>query len=215
MTVVSVKASANPNADPAFLRVALSDGSLFSLKTYYLSPGYPPEYLCRVEKELSGDEEDALRFAAACCRAEKIALGLIARAEQSAFGLSHKLERRGHAAPCVRAVIARLQSLEILSDARFASRWVLARLTRTAASPRDLTLALCRRGISRHTAQAAVKSALNFEAESALLERYLRKNHPPGDGGGQDLRDSFLRRSLKYAGFSPELLRALRDGEEP
>jgi regulatory protein len=213
MTVVRVQASANPKSDPALLRVGLSDGSLFSLKTYYLSPFYTPEYLCRAEKELSGDEEEALRFAAACCRAEKIALGLIARAEQSVFGLSHKLERRGHAAPCVRAVLAHLQALEILSDERFASRWVLARLTRTAASPRDLILALCRRGISRNTAQAAVKSALTFEAESALLDRYLRKNHP-GDGPPA-WQDSFLRRALKYAGFSPELLRARQDGEEP
>jgi regulatory protein len=212
--VVSVKTSAKADADPALLRIALSDGSLFSLKTYYLPLPYPSDGLCVADRELSGDEEEALRFAASCFRAEKNALRLIARAEQSAFGLSRKLERQGHAVSCVRAVVARLTDLEIVSDERFASRWVLARLNRTAAGPRDLLLALCRRGIPRNTAQAALRSILNPETESALLRRYLRKNHPALDGEDRTRRNSFLHGALRHAGFSPELLRRFREAEE-
>jgi regulatory protein len=214
MMVVSVKTSANADADPALLRVALSDGALFFLKTYYLPAHYPPESLCVADRELSGDEAEALRFAASCYRAEKAALRLIARAEQFAFGLSRKLESRGYAAPFVRAVLDRLTALEIVSDQRYASRWILARLNRTAASPRELTLSLCRRGIARETARAALKSALSIEAESALLKRYLQKNPPPGGETEGRGRGSFLRRSLRYAGFSPELLDILEEEEE-
>lgn len=178
-------------------RIGLSDGSLFSFKCVYLPPEYQSLSASGCGQELSGGEDAALRYAASCYRAERAALRLIARAEQCGFGLSRKLESRGHPASCVWAVIAHLENLDVLSDERFALLWLRSRLG-NSASPRNLLAALHRRGIDRSAARRALDAALEPEAELALLRRYLRKHRLA--------QDRYLRSALKYEGFSPEVI---------
>jgi regulatory protein len=219
MTVVSIKSG----SDADLQRIELSDGSLFSFKSYYLPPvfyndsGYVPG------TEISTDEADAFRFAAACLRAEKAALGLVARAEQCVFGLSRKLEKGGHSVACVRAVLARLLELEIVDDHRFARLWLQSRLNHRADTPRKLLAGLCGRGIDRDVADKALKSALYFEAEKALLSRYIVKNRllapqpsPKDEGslleGESRAADiSSLKFRLKQEGFSSSLIQQFRE----
>jgi regulatory protein len=211
MTLLSIKSGSEEDLK----RVEFSDGSLFSFKACYVSPAFFSDSRYAPGAEISTDEAEALRFAAACLRAEKAALGLVARAEQTAFGLSRKLERKGHPAACVRAVIARLGELEIVDDRRFAGLWVQSRLNRRGDTPRKLLAGLCGRGIDRDTAEQALKAGLHSEAEKALLNHYLEKNlllapdpKTEGPGGGQtrpaDL--SSLKFKLKYEGFSPAVI---------
>jgi regulatory protein len=127
---------------------------------------------------------------------------LIARAEQCGFGLSRKLESRGYPGSCVRAVIAHLEDLDILSDERFALSWLRSRLG-NSVSPRNLLAALHRRGVDRSAARQALDAALEPEAELALLRRYLRKR-----GLAQD---RYLRSTLKYEGFSPAVIQTFLD----
>jgi regulatory protein len=202
MTVVSIKSGAGADIQ----RIELSDGSLFSFKTCYLPPvffedsGYVPG------TEISTGEAEAFRFAAACLRAEKAALGLVARAEQCVFGLSRKLERKGHAAACVRAVLARLAELEIVDDRRFARLWVQSRLAQRTDTPRKLLIGLRGRGIARDDAAQALKQALHFEAETALLGRYVEKNRLiPAPDARASVAVS-LKYQLKYEGFSPPVI---------
>jgi regulatory protein len=205
MTVVSVK----PGVDPEIVRIELSSGSPFSLKTIYIPSLYQKEPLYTPGKELSPDEEEALFFAAACYRTERIALRLVARAEQTVFNLTHKLERRGFAPAVVRMVVSRLRELEIVNDKRYAELWIRSRLTRRAESPRALTLSLRNRGIGKEDVRAALKLALNFENEWALLQRYLKKKRRVIDGG-----DPSLKYRLKFEGFSgPVLEQYWEEGE--
>ncbi|GHV95411.1 hypothetical protein AGMMS50293_17310 [Spirochaetia bacterium] len=174
MTIVSIKIGTTGE----LRRVELSDGSFFSFKTCYLPPIFTNESLLTPGmaegRELDAGEEEGFRFASACLRAEKAALRLIARAEQSVFGLSRKLERRGCTPACTRAVISRLIDLELLDDRRFARLWLETRLLRPA-SPRRLFGGLRARGIDHDDAESALKAVLDDETEQALLARFAAK----------------------------------------
>ena len=143
-------------------------------------------------------------------RAEKVALRLIARAEQNSFGLAAKLERRGFDADVAKAVIARLLDQDLLNDDRYAELWIRSRLGRKKAhSPRWLQISLKKRGIDRNSCLKALEKLLDSETEHGLLLRYLEK---------ADLRGRknavYLRRHLKYEGFSPAALDRYFDNSE-
>jgi regulatory protein len=202
MKILSIKTG----TDAALRRVELSDGSLFSFKINYLPPLCIDESLytpgSAEGRAISADEEEGFRFASACLRAEKAALQLIARAEQTTFNLSLKLEKRGHDSLCIRAVIARLCELGLLDDRRYARLWLESRLNRVI-SPRRLLAALRARGIGRHAAEDALQETLDTETEQRLLERYaqkLRRKRGDEDDSAAARRD--LRRTLKSEGFS-------------
>jgi regulatory protein len=219
MTLVSIKTG----TEAELKRVELSDGSLFSLRTCYLpgvsagggsADGHSAAFIDGFTggEEISAGEEDAFRFAAACLRAERAALRLVARAEQTVFGLSRKLERRGFKSACVSAVLRRLEDLDIVNDRRFAGLWIQARLTRRGESPRRLLAGLRSRGIGRDDAEAALTSVLNFRNEPALLRRYIEKYHPAPDS--ETAGDPSLKYRLKSEGFSPAVIQNYWEEQE-
>ena len=176
LTIVSLKSGTDVS------RIGLSDGSLFSFKDCYLPGAYIADNY-DIGSEINADEEEAFRFASSCLRAEKRALQLIARAEQTVFGLSLKLQKYGHETVCIRAVTAQLCDLNLLDDHRYARLWLESRISRQATSPRRLLAALRSRGIDRHDAEAALKETLDDEAERQLLERYVQKLRRKRSGG--------------------------------
>ena len=193
MTVVALKTE-DPRSNGA-VKVEFSDGSSLLLSTDYLNEGELSE------GELSSGEEEAFRFAAACYKAEKIALRLIARAEQSSLGVTAKLERRGFEAPVAKAVVSCLLSRNLLDDGRYAELWIRSRLAlRKAPTPQWLLAALRKRGIDRESSRKALDKALDGETEYALLLRYLESR------GFREKARSSLRAQLKYEGFSSDAL---------
>jgi regulatory protein len=208
--VVRAGASSSPNArkiriisiksesDESLRRVELSDGSIFSFKTCYL----PPVFNTAEGIEISETEEESLRFASACLRAEKAALRLIARAEQTCLGLTRKLEKRGHDSACVRSVISQLCESALLDDRRYARLWLDARLSRQRTSPRRLLIALSARGIDRDDTSFALKEALDDEAEFLLLKRYVDKLQHKKKISNDDNGARSLKYLLKSEGFS-------------
>jgi regulatory protein len=204
MTIVSIKYE---SAD-GLRRIGLSDGSLFSFKTCYL----PLVFDTAEGIEINEAEEEGLRFASACLRAEKMALRLIARAEQTCLGLTRKLEKRGHDSACVRGVISQLCESGLLDDRRYARLWLDARISRQSSSPRRLLIALSARGIDRDDTAFALKEALDDEAEFLLLKRYVEKlkrkrklNSDDGDDGPS------LKYLLKSEGFSSLVIQRFLD----
>ncbi|MDR2193506.1 MAG: recombination regulator RecX [Treponema sp.] len=189
---------------PKIYRIGLSDGRLFSIKTVYLKEDFishitPPF-------ELSEDKDAELRFSYACLRAERIALSFIAHAEQNSFCLARKLQERGHAPSCVRAVIDHLSDIEAVSDERYAALWVQSRLSLKSDSPNRLLAKLCDKGIPCGTAKEALNAALDGETEYALLKKFAAKNR-------LDAEPLHIRRQkLKREGFSSEVIRMV--GEE-
>jgi regulatory protein len=202
MTIVSVK----PGKDDDTKRVELSDGSLFSFKTCYLNAVFFDDTRYVSGAEISPGEEGCFRFASSCLRGEKAALRLISRAEQTGFGLGHKLEKAGYSRPCVNAVLARLRELGIVDDSRYARMWLQARLAHRAEGPRRLLAALRRRGISRQNAEEALRTVLSPAAEKILLDNYLKKERLSGTDETQA-----VVRVLKREGFSPGLIRDYRE----
>jgi regulatory protein len=207
MTVVSLKVGTGSEAVPLVFRIGLADGSLFSFKLPYLPAELRGEDFFSPGRDLSSAEEEACRFAAACYRTERVALRLAARAEQTRRGIARKLELRGFTAPCIHAVVSYLEGRGIIDDERYAASWLRSRLGRSAEGPRKLFVALRQRGISSADAGEALKTVLDFPAESALLNRYLKKNRRPNSK-----EERFLKRQLKYEGFSPAVIEAA--GEE-
>jgi regulatory protein len=201
LKVVSVKIS-ETKAGPVIIRIGLSDGALFSFNPVYLPRPFQGEGYFFPDKEINPEEATALRFAADCFRAERAALRLVARAEQTRSGLARKLEQRGHGGTRVKAAVAYLTDLEIVDDRRFAERWIQSRLYRAADSPLRLIQGLCQRGIARDTAQAACKTMLDFERETALLKKFIAKRYPGPTGS----ENRFLKGQLKREGFSSKAL---------
>jgi regulatory protein len=219
MTVESLKTAGKTDengflrkSDPQVFRIALSDGSLFSFKAGYLSSEYPLDTVYVPGRELFPAEAEALRFAAACYRAERAALRLTARAEQNSFGIARKLGSRGYPASCVRAVVASLSSDGIIDDSRYASRWLQSRLSRpSGASPRTFAESLRRRGLSRDTVHAALAVILDGETEAELLRSYLEKNRRRPGPRFRAAGEGRLRQILRYEGFSPDVLDRFRE----
>ena len=198
MTVVSLKAA--PPREEGVIEAEFSDGSRLLFSNEYLPDGLKANL--DDGRELSAQEEEALRFAASCFQAEKNALRLIARAEQSVLGLTAKLERRGYDHPVVKMVISHLLDRDLLNDERFARLWVHSRLSYgKVQSPLWLRVSLGKKGIDRNLSGKAVESLLDSETEYALLLKYIEKT-----GLLDDKNESFLKTRLKSEGFSYEVL---------
>jgi len=152
MTIVSIKTE----ADGELRHVELSDGSSFSFRICYLSSSFIDESLYDPDVvaatvgglELDPHEEEGLRFASACLGAETIALRLIARAEQTAFGLGRKLGKRGYDSACTNTVISRLCDMGLLDDGRYARLWLESRVGRQASSPLRFLLHFAPKGLT-------------------------------------------------------------------
>jgi len=143
-------------------------------------------------------EEKDTPFDAECLKAEKIALRLIARAEQNSSGLAFKLEKRGVDPSIARQVISDLVEKKLLDDERFAECWIRTRLGgKKALSPLWFLVSLEKRGIKRDVSLNAIDKILDEEAEFSLLLEYIEKIdlHFKVNSG-------FLRKKLKHERFS-------------
>jgi regulatory protein len=140
------------------------------------------------QNEISDDTESA----------KVSALRLVGRAEQSSFGLSHKLRAKGFSRFAISEVIRSLAEDGIVDDFRFAVMWTRSRIRRKVESPRNLILQLQSRGISSKIAHSAVQSILEDD-ELDLLQQYIEKI---------DHTDA-LRETLRYEGFSADSIEKL------
>ena len=140
-------------------------------------------------------------FISTCSKAEKAALRLIARAEQTSFGLAVKLERKGFEAAVVREVIEQLLDRKLLDDERFAELWIRSCLVRKAPSPIWLQASLMKRGIDRDSSLRAIKKVLDYDTEYALLLKYIEKMDV-----SKNKKQINLKTKLKSEGFSYETL---------
>ena len=203
MTVVSLK-TGEFGSDGA-VKVEFSDGTSLLFTPEYLPEGQFPEkdpVLLKIDHELSAPEEEAFRFAAVCYQAERIALKLVARAEQNSQGLISKLERRRYDAVVAKTVVSHLLSRNLLDDGRYAELWIHSRLTAgNAPTPRWLLASLEKRRIDRTFSRKALMNVLDPETEYALLLRYLERKVV-----SEDKKPRLLRAQLKYEGFSFDVL---------
>jgi regulatory protein len=147
--------------------------------------------------ELDEAQGSLLALAAEAHEAEKRALFLLARAEQSRFMLAAKLERRGFSKRAATLALERLASAGLLDDRRFARAYASSRLSRRAEGPSSLAAALRARGIDSETVASALAELLGPEGRAAALRKTAAKEmkRSAGDRGE-------ARRRLRALGFS-------------
>lgn len=210
MTVTSVKRG----ADPDILKIGLSDGSLFFIRLSYLPSSIKSRFDSLLTQntpevlEISEAEQEQLLFTSQCVRAERKALQLISRAEQTQKGLLQKLERSGYPEGVSKKVLERLVSLELVDDRRFARAWIQSQ---TGLSPKksasQLVTGLIRRGVDGRIAEESVTSLYPVEVEARAIAWYLRKKgYEP-----EHLYQLELKQILRRAGFSKGSIRLFID----
>jgi regulatory protein len=137
------------------------------------------------------------------------ALRLLGRRPLSESELSARLEQRGHTGESIEACCKRLLEMGYLDDQKLALEFIVTRAERLGHAPRRLVDQLCRRGIKRTVAQAALRVAVarGDVSELDLLRRRLRR-HLKGASGPLDQR-GFARvyNALRRAGFQDEVIR--------
>lgn len=132
-------------------------------------------------------------------RAEKKALELCARAEQSSQGLLNKLLAKGFSRKAARAAVGKLMESGIVDDARYACAWARSRAERRAAGPALLAAELRSRGQGEDIVRAALQS-VDFDdvlarAAKKELARILKsrqkgtvRSRSPGSAYGTSFR---------------------------
>ena len=155
-------------------------------------------------------EENNSTFDADCIKAEKVALRLIARAEQHSSGLTAKLEKRGVDSSIALQVISGLLEKKLLDDGRFAEGWIRAHLRgKKALSPLWFLVSLEKRGLKREVSLSAIDKIFDEETEYPLLLEYIEKMdvHFKANSG-------FLRNKLRYERFSSGAIDRFFDSEQ-
>ena len=142
-----------------------------------------------------------------CLKAEKIALNLIARAEQNSFGLKMKLKRKKIDSSVVNTVVKGLLDRGLLDDSRFAVLWLRSRLAQGRdRSPNRMLVSLAQRGIGRDISLKALKKVLDEETEYNLLLKYIEKACFSETLKACPPRPEITRIVLKNEGFSSEMI---------
>jgi len=192
LTVASLKAGVDNNSN--LLKIGFSDGSFLVIKDFYLYlylnprefpkagelfPAWEKYSSLEIGLEITAGDEEAIRFAASCYRAERAGKRLIARAEQTQTGLRRKLAAKGFEQSSVSAAIEWFVQTDMVNDERYAERWLESRLARNSGKirgPRMLLAALGNKGLDKNAMRRAFGRVLNEETEFSLLERFVLKN---------------------------------------
>ncbi len=206
MTVVSVKTG----ADSELLKIGLSDGSLFFIRLNYLSRDFRTTITSGLSSkdlfpiEISEEEYQDLVKSAECLRAERKALQLISRAEQSRQGLVHKLEQRGYSEDVVRRVLDRLADLDFINDRRFAAAWIRTQISLShTKSKMQLVTGLMKRGLDIRTAASMVNELYSANLETEAIVYYIKKKRIDIC----TIDRCRIMQILHGAGFSPQAIR--------
>ena len=146
--------------------------------SFYIRKDYLPEGLFEridVGVEFSEEEADCLMDAGLTCAVELNAVGYLARAEQSRFGLTRKLIEKKYEKKYVEAALTYLEGRGYLSDQRFARAWLNSRRTNHYEGRSRLAAELAARGIAREVATAALNEFFTENDEDEICRKAYEK----------------------------------------
>ena len=149
------------------------EGSSFYIRKDYL----PEEVFERIDVgvEFSEEEADCLMDAGLSCAVELKAVGYLARAEQSRFGLTRKLLEKKYEKKYVEAALDYLEMKGYLSDLRFATAWLNTRRTNHYEGRSRLAAELASRGIARDLANTALDEFFTENDEMEICRKAYEK----------------------------------------
>ena len=173
--------------------------------SFYIRKDYLPEGVFEridVGVEFSEEEADSLMDAGLSCAVELKAVGYLARAEQSRFGLTRKLIEKKYEKKYVEAALDYLEMKGYLSDLRFATAWLNTRRTNHYEGRSRLTAELASRGIARDVANTALDEFFTENDEMEICRKAYEKLSK--SKSGEKLTAAMLRQ-----GFTQKQIRNL------
>ena len=181
-------------------KVAPEEGSAFYIRKEYL-----PECLFErldIGAEFNDDETDSLLDAGLTCAVELKAVGYLARAEQSRFGLTRKLIEKKYDKKYVEAALSYLDGRGYLSDLRYATAWLNTRRINHYEGRSRLSAELAARGIARDVANKALEEFFLENDEEEICRKAYEKLSK--SKSGEKLMAAMLRQ-----GFTQKQIRNL------
>jgi len=173
--------------------------------SFYIRKEYLPEGLFdKIDIGVEFDEEqaDLLMDAGLTCAVELKAVGYLARAEQSRFGLTRKLIEKKYDKKYVEAALTYLEGRGYLSDLRFATAWLNTRKINHFEGRSRLAAELAARGIARDVAGKALDEFFTENDEDEICRKAYEKLSK--SKSGEKLTAAMIR-----AGFTSKQIRNL------
>ena len=176
-----------------------TEGPAFFIRKDYL-PGLDFDLL-EPGAEFDEQQTDELLDAGFICVVELKAVGYLARAEQSRFGLTQKLVNKKYDKKYIDAALTYLEGRGYLSDQRFARAWLHDRRINHFEGRTKLAADLGARGIAREVAAAALDEFFEECDESEICARAYEKFTRQGKEGEK------LVAAMMKAGFSYKMVK--------
>ncbi len=183
-------------------KIAPEEGSTFYIRKEYLSEGLFERIDAGVE--FDDIETDSLLDAGLTCAVELKAVGYLARAEQSRFGLTRKLIEKKYDKKYVEAALTYLEGRGYLSDLRFATAWLNTRKINHYEGRSRLAAGLAARGIAREVATAALNEFFTENDEDEICRKAYEKLSK--SKSGDKLTTAMIRQ-----GFSQKQIRSVQE----
>ncbi len=192
-------------------------GSSFLFREAYLAALDLEASIIFPGNDLDEDAVDRIGLASAATEADRKAIALLARAEQSRFLLAAKLEKRDCEKQAVSLALDFLEKEGLLSDRRFAEAWLRSKHGGSGSTPRKLLAGLRGRGIDAEVSAAAMALVFGADERNRLLGSAAEKEWKRLEKSPQ-LRSRELRAELKSRlralGFRPAELAEWLESEE-
>ena len=176
------------------------EGSAFFVRKEYLPEGLFERI--DVGLEFDDEETDSLLDAGLTCAVELKAVGYLARAEQSRFGLTRKLIEKKYDKKYVEAALTYLEWRGYLSDLRFATAWLNTRKINHFEGRSRLSAELAARGIARDVANKALDEFFTENDEDELCRKAYEKL-------SKSKADEKLIAALLRSGFSMKQIKSI------
>ncbi len=176
------------------------EGSAFFVRKEYLPEGLFERI--DVGLEFDDEETDSLLDAGLTCAVELKAVGYLARAEQSRFGLTRKLIEKKYDKKYVEAALTYLEWRGYLSDLRYATAWLNTRKINHFEGRSRLAAELAARGIARDVANKALDEFFTENDEDELCRKAYEKL-------SKSKADEKLIAALLRSGFSMKQIKSI------
>lgn len=159
-------------------KIVSSEGPSFFIRSVYLEHADIDEL--HDGQALTSEEASDLISAGFCCEAERYASFLLNRCEQSRFGLTIKLQKKGFSSDISAKSLDYLEEKNMLSDIRYAVSWARSRIKSKGESKSRIFMELLSRGINKDIAEEALEEVFSAIDESVLLKKAAEKYRSRG-----------------------------------
>ena len=195
---MTIKSIAETSYEGMF-RVTPTEGPAFYIRKDYL-PSLDFDLLVP-GAEFNEQQTDEILDAGLICVVELKAVGYLARAEQSRFGLTQKLVNKKYDKKYIDAALTYLEGRGYLSDERFARAWLHDRKINHFEGRTRLAAELGARGIGREVITASLDEFFEENDENEICAKAYERFVKQGKEGEK------LTAAMMKAGFSYKMIK--------